>query len=284
MVRCFPAQLEEQQILELIDVLRSRIGPVRYARFLVEPNRERNDTVGFIRFYKASDNAKCIEQMKSQLRWMLPRDTHYIQFVANHDSSSEVFDVWPKTQVRVYDMSEELICFATVYEDNNPPSVREVDNEEDVQFTCTTTTEPPQVKFMNDFYRRYLDKTEGKVIKLWEHVERKPDRFGIGYKEAMAAKEQARQDLISQLCEIEPGYEMHKASMIGWPLFKLHSEIAMVEKWQRETEEWSSECEQAEVRRRSELSAEQKSRNSYWFTARGGRAIRGSFGPPSKLI
>ncbi|RNA24038.1 hypothetical protein BpHYR1_038739 [Brachionus plicatilis] len=48
MVRCYPSSLNLETICKFLDILRTRIGPIRYARFLAE--HDRVYTVSFIEF------------------------------------------------------------------------------------------------------------------------------------------------------------------------------------------------------------------------------------------
>ncbi|RNA00669.1 hypothetical protein BpHYR1_035560 [Brachionus plicatilis] len=58
MIRCYPASLNLKTIFEFLDILRTRIGPIRYARFLAE--HDRIDTVAFIAFYDKDNIKKCV--------------------------------------------------------------------------------------------------------------------------------------------------------------------------------------------------------------------------------
>ena len=129
MVRCFPAELTECQITEFVDVLRREIGPLRYARFLIEEDQNRNDTVGFISFYNVRENERCINRMFHRLQLMLPYDDHYVQFKANHDWNHKAFDKWATTQLRIYDLRDELVRFAIEYLDPNDQAREQVDDE-----------------------------------------------------------------------------------------------------------------------------------------------------------
>ena len=104
MVGCFPVELTEKQIKEFADVLRVQIGPLRYASFLIEPDQNRVDTVGFISFYNLTDNVRCIRKMRHTLQLMLPHDTHYVQFKPNHDINHRAFNKKPFTLLRVFDL------------------------------------------------------------------------------------------------------------------------------------------------------------------------------------
>ncbi|CAF1051218.1 unnamed protein product [Brachionus calyciflorus] len=100
-------ELTEQQIKDFVDALRVEIGPLRYARFLIEPEQNRLDTVGFISFYNLAVNVRCIRNMRHTLQLMLPHDTHYVQFKPNHDINHRPFNKKPCTLLRVYDLKDE---------------------------------------------------------------------------------------------------------------------------------------------------------------------------------
>ncbi|CAF1074101.1 unnamed protein product [Brachionus calyciflorus] len=209
MIRFFPAELYEDQTINLIDVLREEIGPVRYARFLVESNPKRDDTVGFVSFYNEQDNQECIRRMKHKLQLMLPKDEHYVQFVPNHDTNPKAFDEWPHTQVRIYDLKDEIIKFAMVHMDKTSKERRK---EERV--------EGP----------RYLEKTENKVIRVWEGIIKKKDRAGVGYNRAELAKNEARRLLLDELCQLDKSYKSYRSNMIDWSLFRIQEEIESAKK------------------------------------------------------
>ncbi|RNA41727.1 hypothetical protein BpHYR1_044155 [Brachionus plicatilis] len=208
MVRCFPAELLVDQITGFVDVLRAKIGPLRYARFIVEEDRSRRDTVGFISFYNLRDNQRCINTMSHRLQLILPHDKHYVQFKENHDYNHTAFDKWPHTQLRVYDIEEELIRYANEYPAERQTSPRE-ENETsfnpDVKPSDNTKT--GKASFLEKFYRSYLEKTSKNVVRL---------RTG---------KERTRRELLDELCELDPKYKHHKSEMSDWSLFRINSEI-----------------------------------------------------------
>jgi hypothetical protein len=164
-----------------------------------------------------------------------------------------------------------------------PPRIRQEETK-DVSTTWPATKEnklSKQTSFLESFYQRYLEKNQDKILRLWEGLTRKPDRGGIGFNEAEAIKNEARNDLLKQLFELDPGYKQHHASMIGWSLFRIQGEINTVrewqgilrmreeaededllKEWQQETQEWLAECDQkeAETKLSNELGTEQKSK------------------------
>ncbi|CAF1129267.1 unnamed protein product [Brachionus calyciflorus] len=214
MMRCYPAELYEDHILYLIDVLREEIGPVRYARFLDESDPKRDDTVRFISFYNEKDNLKCIRKMKHKFQLMLPKDEHFVHFVPNHDSNPKAFDEWPHTQVRIYDLEDEIIKLA-------------------LESALDSPRRPSWINFIKDTSK----KIKNRIIRVWEGIIKKRDRTGVGYYRTESAKNEVRRLLLNELCQLDKSYEIYRSNMIDWSLFRIQEEIELVKKWNERRQE-----------------------------------------------
>ena len=236
MVRCFPAELTEKQIKEFVDVLRVEIGPLRYARSLIEPDQNRVDTVGFISFYNLTDNVRCIRKMRHTLQLMLPHDTHYVQFKPNHDINHRAFNKKPFTLLRVYDLKDELIRFSMEYEDRNIQRDVQQEIEEETMEQIDEPITPhccngKNLAFLDKFYKNYIEKQSNNIVRIWEDVREKQDRYGVGYNEAEIAKNQARNEMLDELCGFDPSYNLYRSQMIDWPLFQIETEYWKAYNW-----------------------------------------------------
>ncbi|RNA16376.1 hypothetical protein BpHYR1_035376 [Brachionus plicatilis] len=162
--------------------------------------------------------------MSHRLQLMLPHDKHYVQFKENHDYNHTAFDKWP-----------ELIPFANEYPAEKQTSPRE---ENETSFNPnikpSDNTKTSKASFLEKFYRSYLEKTPNNVVRLYDKIKVKNDRNGIGYKEEEQneAKNEARRELLDELCELDPKYKHHKSEMSDWSLFKINSEIEVTRKLQ----------------------------------------------------
>ena len=173
---------------------------------------------------------------------MLPYDTHFVQFKPNHDFNHRAFDRWPNTLIRVYDMHGELIRFSREYGvDNNQwitPDEIDVTPWPNIVETAADSNEK-RMKFLDEFYKNYIEKTSGNVVRLWDDIRLKNNKTGVGYNEAVKAKNEARKVALDMLCELDPGYTQHRANMIDWPLAKINEEIKRARGWQKKKAEYN---------------------------------------------
>ncbi|RNA30048.1 hypothetical protein BpHYR1_011599 [Brachionus plicatilis] len=142
--------------------------------------------------------------MSHRLQLMLPHDKHYVQFKENHDYNHTAFDKWPNTQLRVYDIEEELIRYA-----NEFPAEKQISPREENETSFNPNIKPShntktgKASFLKKIYRSYLEKTSNNVIRLYDKIKVKNDRNGIGYKEEELAKNEARR-AVGRIVRIGP--------------------------------------------------------------------------------
>ncbi|CAF0918434.1 unnamed protein product [Brachionus calyciflorus] len=110
----------------------------------------------------------------------------------------EIFVPDRPTLLGVCDLKDELMRFSMEYEDRNRQ--RDVQQEEQEEETMEQIDEPHQIVVM--------------VKIIWEELREKQDRYGVSYNEAEMTKNQARNEMMDELCCFDPSYNLYRSQMI----------------------------------------------------------------------
>ncbi|RNA12257.1 hypothetical protein BpHYR1_000115, partial [Brachionus plicatilis] len=90
LLRMFPI-VDEETFVEFPTYIYQRIGPVRYFRILDE--KERPDTVAFVKFYADQDHVKLFDYVFNAPRFTFEGKEHKLQVRLNVDISRETIEV-----------------------------------------------------------------------------------------------------------------------------------------------------------------------------------------------
>lgn len=88
----------------MVDIFRYLIGPIQYFRYLIEDNPNRENTVGFIRFYDERNNTRCIEELHGRLEWT---KGHCVQLIPNFVRQKIFYDYYPDTLVMISERNRQ---------------------------------------------------------------------------------------------------------------------------------------------------------------------------------